>query len=140
MRKGILKGLTAASLLAGLSMFSAPAQAADVRFRVPFDFTVQDTTLRAGDYVVSTRDAQLLVRGNAGGVIVLSNRHEPRGSRTPQLVFHKYGETLILRQVSLGGGIVRELARPRTERELIRTAARSGQTAQNVETVVVPGS
>jgi hypothetical protein len=139
MRNRLLQGLTAAGLLAGLAVLSASAQAATLRFTIPFDFTVQDTTLSAGSYTISTeRDSQLFVLGQKGGVVTIANRREPRGHHAAQLVFHKYGETLILRQVWLGNGIVRDLPRTRTEKELIRTA-QNGRTAR-VEEVVVPAS
>src|SRR5262245_58950819 len=140
MRKGLLKGLTAAGLLAGLHVLAVPAQASSLRFNSPFDFTVQATTLKAGAYTISTeRDSQVFVLGQHGAMVSLASRREPRESHPAQLVFHKYGETLILKQVWMGNGIVRELPKTKAEKELIRTA-RNGQTALVIETVVVPAS
>jgi hypothetical protein len=61
----------------------------------------------------------VLVRGASGAAFSVTNRLESRGESQAKLVFHKYGDTYILRQVWMGDGTGRELPRTRLERELM---------------------
>jgi len=137
MRKLFLKSLSAASLLAVLTVLSVPAEAADIRCRVPFDFTVNGKTLPAGTYVVSNTQSALFVRGVSDGAVILTQGLQSKDTEA-KLVFHKYaGDRYVLHQAWMGGGIGRELQQPRLERERTKTA-RNGETAVEFERVVVP--
>jgi hypothetical protein len=121
MTKYIFKSLGAASVLALLTVAATPSQAADISADVPFSFTVNGATLPPGTYSISTTGAlgSVLVRGGTGSAFALSNRMDTNGNDDCKLVFHKYGDTYVLRQIWLGGGAGRELPRPRIERELM---------------------
>ena len=93
MTKQLLKGFWAASLVVALAVLSVPAQAAEIRAKIPFSFTVNGKTLPAGTYSVSSEAAQgvLLVRGfghgarglregEAGGCAAGEREHDHRES------------------------------------------------------------
>ena len=94
--------LVAASLVAAFALASVPADAADVKARIPFDFKVNGKTLTEGNYTFSTNQSVLMVRGYSDGALVLTNRLEAGKNGEPKAVFHKYGNTYILAEIWLG--------------------------------------
>ncbi len=136
MRKRLLKGIWAASLVAVLAVFSMPVEAAEIAVKIPFSFTVNGAVLPPGTYTISNGQSALFVRGFGHGAVVLTNRLESLKDTDAKLVFDKYGDQYALRQAWMGGGNGRELPRPRLERELA-DAARSGEVTR-VEKVVIP--
>jgi hypothetical protein len=128
MTKQLLKGLWAVSLVAVLAALSAPVEAAEIRCKVPFSFAVSGTTLPAGTYNVSTTQGRLFIRGYDHGAFALTNGLQSGKDTEAKLVFHKYGDRYILRQVWVGGGSGHELPPPRMERKV----------ATSVEQVVIP--
>lgn len=139
MKKQILKGALAASLIGALAVLSVPAEAAEISAKIPFSFIVNGKTLPPGTYQVSTEVARgaLLVRGVSDGVFILATSMESSRDSDAKLVFHKYGDRYILRQAWLGGGNGRQLPESRLERELARNE-RSGKVALTFERVVIP--
>ena len=122
MTKRIFKTLWAGALIALFTAVASPSQAGQISAKVPFSFTVNGATeLPPGVYTLSTDGPQgtVLVRGASRAAFSITNRLESRGSADAKLVFHKYGDTYILRQVWMGGGSGRELPRGRLERELM---------------------
>jgi hypothetical protein len=138
MRTQILKGLGAAGLVGVLAVLSVPAQAADVKVQVPFEFTVNARALPRGTYTVSSQGAgTVIVRGfSGGGAIVLTTRVSGKDN-TPKLVFHRYGERYILREVWMGTTAGYALPEPRLEREAMR-AARDERASARLEQVAIP--
>ena len=135
MTKRISRLLWPALALATLAMSSVSAEAADIRCRVPFDFTVKGRALAAGTYEISVSSGVLTVRGQKDGAIVMTTRvGSPRDTR-PRLVFEKYGEAYVLHQAWTGTG-GSELRLSRHEQELAQKA-RNGQTAA-VERIEIP--
>jgi hypothetical protein len=134
MTKLLLKILPVVALV-GLVVSSVPAQAADITATVPFAFTVKGKTLPTGRYEIGDTNGALVVRGLRDGAIVLGLRTESRNGGRARLVFHKYGETYVLRQ-AWTGTFGREIPVTREERELAR-AAEAGQIA-GLERVVIP--
>jgi hypothetical protein len=117
-----IKTLFAVALIAMFTAAASPGQASQVKCDVPFSFSVNSaTTLPPGVYTLSTTDAlgTVLVRGASGRAFSITNRLESRQQEDAKLVFHKYGDRYILRQVWLGGGTGRALPRTRLERELM---------------------
>lgn len=133
----VRKGLWVLGLIAMIAGASAPADAAEINVRIPFDFMVSGKTLPQGSYTVSTAQSAMFVRGFGRGVVVLTNRVESRSDDQAKLVFHKYGEHYVLRQAWTGGGDGRELRPTSEERELAK-AARNGKPTAAVERVVIP--
>lgn len=136
MTKQLLKGFLAVSLVAVVAALSVPVEAAEIGCKVPFRFAVNGKTLPEGTYQISTNDGKLFVRGYAAGAFVLTNGVASNEPSPARLVFHKYGDQYILRQVWMGGGSGRELPQPRLERSLA-TGAQAGKVAV-LEEVVIP--
>jgi len=124
MRTQILKGAGLAVLL-GMATLSAPAPvaAADIRANVPFTFTVKGKVLPAGTYNVSNNNTALVIRGNSSGVVTLGQHTESSTSSSPKLVFHRYGDEYILREVWMGAS---GYSLPQTSRERELASGRSG--------------
>ena len=127
----------AAGLIAVLAAVAVPAQAGDIKATVPFSFSVHGRTLPPGTYSVSTGMVQgtVFVRGFDHGAASIATRLQSASNGDPMLVFYKYGDQYVLRQVWLGSGEGRELPKSRLERELMETSRRSAST---VERIVVP--
>ncbi|HYU41219.1 MAG TPA: hypothetical protein VEQ84_03645 [Vicinamibacteria bacterium] len=126
MRTQILKGAGLAVVLGMLTLSApAPVAAADIRANVPFSFTVAKKVLPPGVYNVTSGVAHsLIVRGFGSGAIVLGQRTESATTTSPKLVFHRYGDEYILREVWMGSGSGYQLPQTAREREL--ASGRSG--------------
>jgi hypothetical protein len=135
MTNRIFRTLGAASLVALFTVAASPSQAGDISAKVPFSFTVNGSkSLPPGQYTLSTSGAvgTMLVRSANDGAFSTTSRLQSRNQDEPKLVFHKYGDTYVLRQVWLGGGVGRELPQSRFERELAERKMTS-----NIESVTV---
>ena len=133
MTKRIFKSLPAVSLLALFTAAASPSQAGQVSADVPFSFTVNGATLPPGTYTLNTSGplGSVLVRGNTQSAFAITNKLDTNGNDDCKLVFHKYGDTYILREVWMGGS-ARALPTPRIEREL-----REQKAASRTEPVTV---
>jgi hypothetical protein len=138
MRTQILKGIATASVFGAMLVGSGNVQAADVKAKVPFSFAVNKKTLPPGPYSISsTGVSALMIVGTGNGALTVSQRVESAKADTPKLVFHRYGDEYILREVWTGGGQGRLLPEPRRERELASTPAAGASTA-SYDRVEVP--
>lgn len=151
MKRQIVKGLSMLALLLLVALASAPVtangQAKQLIATVPFDFMVGDKLLTAGQYEVNATEA-------AGYAVVIQQRHSKSNairlvntiaaqeSKTPLLVFRRYGNTYFLSQIwERGNHIGRELRKSRQERALEREFSRiAGNRTGNYEEVVVQAS
>ena len=148
MRKQLLKGFTILTGIMAFAMFAAVASAnGQARTSVPFEFTVGDKALPAGNYTVASitlgSDA-ILVRSIEGKDSAARLTMQAEGeSDHAKLVFHRYGQRYFLAEVWNGEGRSgRRLAQCRKERaiqkELSSIASMSGKPAQRAyETVEV---
>jgi hypothetical protein len=124
MRTQILKGASLAVALGVLTLSApAPVAAADIRANVPFSFTVKGKVLPAGTYNVSNNNSALVIRGFNGGAVTLGQHTESSTSSTPKLVFHRYGDEYILREVWMGSS---GYSLPQTSRERELASGRTG--------------
>jgi hypothetical protein len=138
MKKQVVRGVWAASLVGALALLSLPAEAGEISAKVPFSFEVAGKTLPPGIYKVSGgSDSPLIVRNPESGVFVLGTRLES-SDHAAKLVFYRYGDRYLLRQVWMGTGVGRQLPETREERELISNARNGGRVA-SVERVVIQG-
>ena len=138
MRTHILKGIATASVLGAMLVGSGNAQAADVKARVPFSFAVNKKVLPPGPYSISSTGATaLMIRGTSSGAMTVAQRLESPAAG-PKLVFHRYGDEYILREVWTGGGVGRLLPEPRRERELAGTPGPNGASTASFERVEIP--
>jgi hypothetical protein len=135
MRNLLLKGLGAASVIGVLAAVTVPAHAADVRAQIPFSFSVNQKSLPPGTYTVtSTGATALMVRGASSGAVSLSHAIENASQQGAKLVFHRYGDQYVLREV-WSGSQGRKLPEPKLERELI---ARNGVASMQIVEVAIP--
>jgi len=131
-----LKTAGAATLMGVLTMAGVAAEAGQIRATVPFSFEVNKQVLAPGTYTIDSSVAHgLVVRGAKSGAIVLGAPLSSRDS-SPRLVFHRYGNEYILREVWMGGGSGNGLSESRREREL--AAARGGSNTAAFERVEIP--
>ena len=126
MRTQILKGAGLAVALGMLTLSApAPVAAGDIRANVPFSFTVDKKVLPPGTYNVSSSAAHsLVIRGSNAGAITLGQHAESSTLASPKLVFHRYGDTYILREVWMGASSGYQL--PQTARERVLASGRCG--------------
>jgi hypothetical protein len=141
MRTQILKGASLALVLGMLALSApAPVAAADIRANVPFSFTVNKKVLPPGTYTVSNSAAHaLLIRGFGAGAVVMSQKTESATATSPKLVFHRYGDEYILREVWMGSGSGHKLPESPRERELAMGrsgAATASATFERVEIAI----
>jgi len=118
------------AILVGSFLLSAAAAQAEVRFNVPFDFTVGKVTLPAGSYSV----------GKIGHIqthVSLRNRDSNEGafgqinslqlnpgqwSDATKLVFRRYGDQYFLAEFwNLGSSTGYQLRKSKAEREIARS-------------------
>jgi hypothetical protein len=139
MRTQILKGASLALVLGVLALSApAPVAAADIRANVPFSFTVNKEVLPPGKYDVSNSAAHsLLIRGFGAGAVVMSQHTESATSTSPKLVFHRYGDEYILREVWMGSASGYTLPETRRERELASGRSGAATASASFETVEV---
>ena len=131
MKKKIAR-LTMMGLLSVMAMVgSAQAQSLSNRMRIniPFEFSVGDSKLPAGEYSIgraqpSSGDTVLLISNvnHPDSVLPLTNSAQSLNSKdVDTLVFHRYGDQYFLYQVWPAGGTYgRELVKSHSERELRR--------------------
>jgi len=111
MAKQVIKGMAMLVMVAAVAFVTAAAANAQSRGRlhanVPFEFTVGDKNLSAGEYDITTlfnSGDTIVVKNGEKAAIRLSNRltsSEPQ--KNNKLVFHKYGERYFLAEVWQGG-------------------------------------
>lgn len=128
MKKHGYKSFLIWGLLIGLAATSAQAQS-KIKVNVPFDFTIGDRLLQAGEYTVQPASPNvtsevLLFRNGEGSprAVTMGIRIEPNSKVTQaKLVFHRYGESYFLSQVWMNAGDAgSEIRAGSHERELAR--------------------
>ena len=138
MRIQILKRAGFAVL--GLLTLSAPAYVAagDIRANVPFSFTVNKKVLPPGTYDVTSGNAHsLLIRGYGSGAVVMGQHTESSKSTSPKLVFHRYGDEYILREVWMGSASGYQLPQTSREHELAGSGGGANTATASFERVEV---
>jgi hypothetical protein len=87
-----------------LTARTAKAQSHAVEVSVPFSFAINDTTLPAGKYTITSElsdPATLVVRDQSHAIKAIDvGLNDPSGSGKPsQLVFHHYGDLYFLSEI-----------------------------------------
>ena len=104
-----------------------------VKANVPFAFTVGQTEMPAGNYLVSSvsESAIAITDRNTGTSVISLFRSEQakNNDETAKLVFHRYGEKYFLSQIGRGfGGSLIQLPTSKQEQEAqIQTARLASQ-------------
>ena len=159
MKRKAIKRLTILSLVSMFTLCAAVASAnaqlsIPIKAKIPFDFTVGDKKLPAGEYTfsrltglssnnvmfVSSSDASTRMLQSTLSAEVLMPRNEST------LVFHKYGDQYFLEQIlTQGEQVGAELPESRGERTVRRQLAQTQQSNMSgkmmkVETIDIVAS
>src|ERR1700737_4884146 len=89
-------------LVIGLAMVPAYAQAANVKAKVPFNFTVMGKPFPAGDYMMLASPHELKIKDAYGKIVAmaLANDVSARSAdRNDQIIFHCYGDRCFVAEV-----------------------------------------
>jgi hypothetical protein len=143
MVRQIIKRLTTLSMAMMFALFAAAASAnaqlsSPIRVKIPFDFTVRNKTLPAGEYLISRvqglSDIDILSISNVNTYATVVYRTHSVDVAAPTdlatLVFHRYGDQYFLARIlSSGEKEGNELAESGPERALQRQLA--AQPAQD---------
>jgi len=153
MKKRVVRLLTMVGLVSVLAMVgmvgAAHAQSLGdkMRINIPFDFTVGDKKLPAGEYSIgralpSSGDTILQISNvnEVANVLPITNAAqtvEPKHADT--LVFHRYGDQYFLFQVwPAGATLGREMPKSHRERDVARNVGyEAGAAVQKPKTVEV---
>jgi hypothetical protein len=131
---------TFAAVVALTPAVAVHAQDVELVARVPFEFTVGNTTLPRAAYQLSRLDAHpemLLVRSERRGVLVRTQEIRlARRTTAPSLLFHRYGDQYFLREIRLDGS--ERLDLPETAGEREAADGRADRASAGLETVVIP--
>ena len=137
MKNKILASLATSAFLLMVASAAAYAQVPDqIVAKIPFKFTVEQTTLPAGTYVIAspvTSDSNMLeIRQENGdlSVLFLTESMDPERESVPktELVFDRVGTHDFLRQVwEEGNAQGEELLKTKQETKLEQTAGKAQQ-------------
>lgn len=136
------RGALAVTML-GLSAASVRTVAAasdeELRCQIPFSFTVNHATLPPGTYTVEVdpEGGMVELRDMGHAAFALGIPFDEARVLDTKLVFHRYGDQYVLREVWTGTGTGRDLPEPRRERELAASAS-PGKDSARFEQVEVP--
>jgi hypothetical protein len=141
MKKQVLKIFLMLSLFVMLAAGSVYAQS-DLRLKVniPFEFSVGNEALPAGEYTVRQMFQGVLVIQNADrSASKIFSTRDARARETPHkslLVFHRYGDEYFLSKIwTIGNDNGREILKSRAEKELIRGRNHLAKSPTEPETV-----
>jgi|SRR5260370_14376969 hypothetical protein len=119
----------------GVALTIVPAHAQSgsrVLANIPFDFSVGNTTLKAGNYTVEQLESGILAFSSKNGKDQKFELSFPgdsdKQSQEPHLVFIRYGSEAFLKRVFLSRNEdCQELPESTRERELIKNQASGGE-------------
>jgi hypothetical protein len=132
MTKRFVSMLSTMAMLTVLSPLAVSIGAAEVTCQIPFAFTVNNTTLPAGRYTVSTHNNMLYFNTLTRAAYFLGTPTASAIRTTPKLMFDKSGDHYTLREVWLDGRSGREFPKSRSHED-----RRAATTHGDVERVVI---
>ena len=118
--------------LSAMSVRPVGATSEELRCQIPFSFTVNKATLPPGTYRVDVDQEAGMVelRDMGHAAFALGIPFDEARVRDAKLVFHRYGDQYVLREVWTGTGTGRELPEPRREKELASAASPATHSAR----------
>ena len=142
MRKQAYKLFVLASLVLALAAMSVHAQSVRLMANIPFNFTVKDRTLPAGEYTVEPiqigGSQGLRIQSRDGRITALVPARFNRAGENqaePKLIFNRFGEQYFMHQaLGFEGEAEYTLPKSRAEEALAR-----GEGEQKRQTVSVTG-
>ena len=139
MRKQIFTSVAMFGLLLTLAVASVQAQSrSKIEVTIPFNFTVGDTNLQAGNYSVKfISHNALLLRSSDGkqsAIVVAPSAVSGDKNKPERMVFHRYGDRYFLVQIwMLRSDSGRELYPSNTELRLAKELQIAKTKPQRVE-------
>ena len=129
----------AMTALSAASVRPLAAASEELRAQIPFSFIVNKAVLPPGTYRVDVDNEAGMVelRDMGHAAFALGIPFDDSRVREAKLVFHRYGDQYVLREVWTGSGTGRELPEPRREKELSLASA-EGKDSARFEEVEVP--
>jgi hypothetical protein len=108
-------------VLTVVALCAVAVQAQTLKASVPFSFSVADSHLNGGAYVIKNISDRFIVVQDENGketVMAMTIRKESADPVEPKLVFHRYGDQYVLAEIWNGSG--RELSKTAREKELAK--------------------
>lgn len=132
--------LVTVAFVSAVASVSAQTPGHNITANIPFDFSVGDKTLSAGQYAIAraSSDGTMLKVGNreesASRLTQSVQANEPK--EQTMLVFNRYGSRYFLSQVWLAGEIVgRQMQKSDAEKAIEQELAKNNETAETVTLV-----
>jgi hypothetical protein len=141
MKKQVLKIFSMLSLFVTLAAASVYAQSdMSLKVNIPFEFSVGNEVLPAGEYTVRhVAQSALVIRRADCSVAKVFSTMGTIASKTPNessLVFHRYGDEYFLSTIwTAGNDTGHELSKSRAEREIIRASNKLAKSATERQTL-----
>jgi hypothetical protein len=143
MKKRLLMVLTTLSLFVTLTAASVYAQSdMHLKVNIPFEFSVGNEVLPAGEYTVRyVAQSALVIQcfdRNASQIFWTFGARSSKTRNESSLVFHRYGDEYFLSTIwTSGNDTGHELFKSRAERELIRASSKLAKSATERQTVTL---
>jgi hypothetical protein len=108
------------------------AASEELRAQIPFTFIVNKAVLPPGTYRVDVDNEAGMVelRDMGHAAFALGIPFDDSRVREAKLVFHRYGDQYVLREIWTAAGIGRDLPEPRREKELASAASPAAHSAR----------
>jgi hypothetical protein len=118
--------------LSAASVRPVAAVSEELRAEIPFTFTVNKAVLPPGTYRVDLDNeaGMIELRDMGHAAFALGIPFDDSRVREAKLVFHRYGDQYVLREIWTGAGIGRDLPEPRREKELAAAASPATHSAR----------
>lgn len=119
---------------AATAMFAQLESQPLMKVNVPFQFTVANHTLPAGEYMISTIQPERTIRiasvkGKASEILTVSPLYASRPSANSRLVFNRYGDSYFLAEVwSTGQNVARNVPQGKREIEMASNGTKAQST------------
>jgi len=115
------------------------AQDTTTRVNIPFSFQCEHSTLPAGRYDISMpSDRVIELRGHNSALGMVGLSQNKPGTKGDKLVFARYGDTYILKEVWLPGDTEHAvLLKTRSQRRLEQVAQNSSESNSTVEVALL---
>lgn len=129
--------------IAALAMLSAApsliAQQFGYKANVPFEFSVDNKTLPAGDYLIGRQGPFLLISNSSYQVIVLPTEANPSRDDHNRLIFDHVNGTYFLRKLETQSSVSSiELPASRTERKALVETRYAANTPVETRAINLP--
>ncbi|MGH9722709.1 MAG: hypothetical protein ACRD8O_21070 [Bryobacteraceae bacterium] len=101
-----------------------------LKFDVPFDFSVGQTKMEAGTYLVQYPNSSCVLvkrEDTKQAVFIITQGTERTKTRPPTLLFNRYGNHYFLSEIWSPGLNGRQIRKSKTELEIVRRATDGGE-------------